>query len=75
MKVMTKPTTPLMRNNQPRMIATAKVAIGGTMIAAAPSTRRTMPSINKKRQPARSAPIALRSKSMSDGLVTMARLL
>src|SRR5882672_1584639 len=76
MKVMTRPTIPLMKNSQPRMISTARVAIGGTMMAAAPSAARIMPSISRKRQPSASAPVTPRSKrSMSDGLVTMAHLL
>src|SRR5882672_1932379 len=76
MKVMTRPTIPLMKNSQPRMISTARVAICGTMMAAAPSAARIMPSISRKRQPSASAPVTPHAKrSMSDGLVTMAHLL
>ncbi len=74
-KVMTRPTTPLTRNSQPRKISTASVAIGGMMTAAAPSTTRITPSISKKRQLSRSALATLRSKrSVSDGWIDMTGL-
>ena len=50
MKVMTRPTIPLMRNSQPTRIVTASVAMGGTTIASRPSTTSTMPSIRNNTQ-------------------------
>src|SRR5216684_3204200 len=50
MKVVTKPTTPLIRNSQPIRIATAMVATTGTTIASMPSTTRTMPSMRNSSQ-------------------------
>ena len=41
--VVTKPTTPLIRNSHPRKIVTAIVASGGMTIASSPSTTRTIP--------------------------------
>jgi hypothetical protein len=41
------PATPLIKNIQPRKMVTARLASGGTIIAARPSTASTMPS-NKK---------------------------
>src|SRR3569833_2859359 len=45
MKVVTRPTTPLASSSQPRKMVMPSVASGGTMIASAPSTWSTMPSI------------------------------
>jgi hypothetical protein len=44
-KVVNNPTTPLIRNNQPAKIVTARVATGGTTIAAAPRAMRMIPSM------------------------------
>ena len=48
--VLTSPTKPLMSSSQPISISTARVAMGGTMMASTPRATRTMPSIRKVRQ-------------------------
>jgi hypothetical protein len=45
--VANSPTTPLIRNIQPRKMVTARLASGGTIIAARPSKASTMPSNRK----------------------------
>ena len=54
-KVVTRPTTPLTRNSQPRMMVTAMLAAIGIRIARMPSTTRTMPSIRNSFQCSRTA--------------------
>src|SRR6202022_3595593 len=46
---------PLIRNIQPRKMVTARLARGGTIIAASPSTTSRMPSIKKAFQCSRTA--------------------
>ena len=48
--VVTRPTPPLIRNSQPMTSVKASVATTGTMIAAAPSTSKMMPSVRNSPQ-------------------------
>ena len=50
MKVVIRPTTPLMSSSQAMKIATASVATTGTTMAKMPSTISTMPSIRNRTQ-------------------------
>ena len=68
--VVIKPTTPLIRNNQPMNIATAIVASTGTMIARAPRISRMMPSTRNMTQCSRTDWVIARCISlMSPGFV------
>jgi hypothetical protein len=42
--VLNRPTSPLMRNNQPKKMVTARVATAGTITAAAPRQIKIIPS-------------------------------
>src|SRR3569833_2007557 len=53
--VSARPTIPEIRNIHPRKIVTAKLASGGTIMAAKPSTTSRMPSIKKAFQCSRTA--------------------
>src|SRR5262245_11499409 len=63
--VVTRPTTPLMRNSQPKKIVTAMVAMGGIMIANRPRMTRTMPSIRNKTQCSRIDCVSARCSSLA----------
>jgi hypothetical protein len=58
-KVSTRPATPLIRNIQARKMVTARLASGGTIMAARPSTTSRMPSIRKAFQCSRTAALIL----------------
>src|ERR1700681_4151447 len=53
--VSTRPATPEIRNIQPRKMVTARLASGGTIIAASPKMTSRMPSIKKAFQCSRTA--------------------
>src|ERR1700744_3565899 len=57
--VMARPAMPLTRNIQPRKIVTARLASGGTMMAARPSTASSTPSNRNAFQCSRTAGLIL----------------
>src|SRR5215469_11461314 len=64
--VVTRPTAPLSRNSQPIRSVNANVAMTGRMIAAAPRSMRTIPSIRNKTQCSRIALTTARRMSLPD---------